>query len=570
MDYCKRYQIKNGEKTYVFSMKSINQKELSLKLIVIFINQIYQFYDKKTLEEIHYEFSFLKDLLTIKSAIDYLGNLLQKKNMKISRLNNSIYNIIFYDKDKNREIKFLLLRNNFNDYEKMRIENEELKNKINNMNQIIQSQKSKIEKLEEIVQKLQANSENKIKPSIQQIDPENGSFNKNLNISNSGFQSISSSVNNEIRYSSIIQPFENNSIKQSHFYKENNNFIEFKGDPNLLNISKNISEEEEENADECETFTAFNTKSNQPIIVWITKNQNKSIFIKNWANNIKFCEKNAHNSKIDLLQYFYDDRAENNNEYILSLSKNDKEVLKIWTIDFWDKNGLSLKLKSSITKKIDIFCIFNNKNYLNDNYLITYSRFNEKKKITCWKLDDNLNITENDEFPIEIDTNNEVNFLDTYFNEKERKLYLINCNNYDVNIIEQPLIKEKKYISFKKSLCHLNALILEKNNNMELFDANGTGVFIWDYNNNEKPKYEFSIDISFDMCLWNIKYLWVSTNSGIKLINLEENECENTIDEDNGNHKMRNGSKIRKIETPLEYESLILINGERKLVMWSK
>ena len=82
MDYCKRYQIKNGEKTYVFSMKSINQKELSLKLIVIFINQIYQFYDKKTLEEIHYEFSFLKDLLTIKSAIDYLENLLEASLIK--------------------------------------------------------------------------------------------------------------------------------------------------------------------------------------------------------------------------------------------------------------------------------------------------------------------------------------------------------------------------------------------------------------------------------------------------------------------------------------------------------
>lgn len=569
MDICKRFQFKNGEKTYVFSMKSINPKELILKLAVIHIKQINQFYDKKTLEEIHYEFSFLKNILTIKTFIEYLVNLLKKKNMKISRLNNSIYNIIFYDNDKNGEIKFFLVKNNDNNYEKMSIENEELKKKLNNMDQEIQSQKSKIENLEEIIQKLQANKESQIKPSIQQVDSENGSINKNLIISNSGFQSNFSSMNSEIRYSSVNQSIENSSIKQSYFYKENNNNILFKGDPNLLNISKYISEEEE-NSDECETFTAFNTKTNQPIIVWTVKNQNKSIFIKNWANNTKYCEKNAHNSKIDLLQYFYDDKTENNNEYIISLSKNDEEALKIWTIDFWDKNGLSLKLKSIITKKIDIFCTFSNKQYLYDNYLITYSRFNEKKKIICWKLDDNLNIIENDDFPIKVDTSNEVNFLDTYYNEKEQKLYLINCNNYDVNIIEQPLITEKKYISFKKSLCHLNALILEKNNNMELFDANGTGVFIWDYNNNDKPKYEFSIDISFDMCLWNIKYLWVSTNSGIKLINLEEKYFENTIDEDNGNRKMRNGSKVRKIETPLEYESLILINGERKLVMWSK
>ena len=569
MEYCKRYQIKNGEKNYVLSMKSINQKELSLKLVVILINQINQFYDKKTLEEMHYEFNFLKDLLTIESVIDYLGNILKKKNMKISRLNNSIYNIIFYDKDKKGEIKFFLLRNNDKDYEKMSIENEELKKRLNSMDKEIQSQKSKIERLEEIVQKLQANSENQIKSSLSQNSPENGIAKKFINISNSSWQSKSISSNNEIRDSSINHQFENNSLRQSGFYRENNYSIEFIGDPNLLNVSKNISEEEE-NVDECETFTAFNTKTNQPIIVWIEKTQNKNIFIKNWANKIKYCEKNAHKSKIDLLQYFYNDKTENNNEYIISLSKNDKEVLKIWTIDFRDKNGLSLKLKSSITKKIDIFCTFSNKHYLNANYLITYSRFNEKQKINCWKLDDNLNIIEDDDFPIKVDTSDEVNFLDTYYNEKEQKLYLINCNNYDVNIIEQPLLKDKKYISFKKSLCHLNALIFEKNDEMELFDANGNGVFIWDYNNNDKPKYEFSIDISFDMCLWNKKYLWVSTNSGFKIINLEDNECENTIDEDNGNHKIRNGSKIRKIETPLEYESIILINAERKLVIWSK
>lgn len=569
MDYCKRYQIKNGENNYVYSMKSINQNELNIKLSVIHIKQINLFYDKKTLEEIHYEFSFLKELLTIKSIIDYLGNLLKTKNMKIQRLNNSIYNIIFYDKDKNKEIKFFLQKNNDNDYEKINIENAELKKRLNNMAQEIQIQKSKIEKLEEIVQKLQANSENHMQSALSLKTPENGSYSKNINISNNYLQHNSVSVNNGFANSSIIHPLGNNNIKQSLFYKENNDYIHFNGDPNLLNNSKNISDEEG-SEDECETFTAFNTKANQPIIVWITKNQNKNIFIKNWANGVKYCEKDAHNSKIDLLQYFYDDQEEdNNNEYIISLSKNDKQTLKIWYLNFSDKNGLSLKLKSSINKKIDIFCTFSNKSFLNSNYLITYSRFNDKRKITCWKLGDNLNILENDEFPIKLDTNNEINFLGTYYNQREQKLCLINCNNYDINVIEQPFIKEKKYISFKKNLCHLNALIFENNNNEELFDANGSGVVIWDYNNNS-IKYEFQIDMSFDMCLWNDKYLWVSTNSGFKLINLEDKECENTIDEDNGNHIIRNGSKIRKIETPQEYESLILINAERKLVMWSK
>lgn len=565
MDYCKRYQIKNGEKNYVFSMKSFNQNELSLKLAVIHIKQINQFYENKSLKEMHYEFSFLKDFLTVKSIIDYLGSLLKKQNMKICRLNTSIYNIIFYDKEKNKEIKFYLQKNN--DNERLYVENEELQKRLNGMDQQIQSQKSKIEKLEEVVQKLQANSENQIKS---QINPENGNPFKSINISNSSLGINYSLLNSQSKYNSVSYQTENNSLKQSRFYKENNNLIEFKGDPNLLNNCQNISEEQ--NEDECETFTAFNTKTNQPIIVWIAKSQNKSILIKNWANKIKFCVKNAHNSKIDLLQYFYNDQEDNNNEFVISLSKNDKEALKFWNIDFSDKNGLSLKLKRTITKKIDIFCTFSNKKYLTDNYLITYSRFNEKKKIMCWKLDDDLNIIENDVFPIKVDTSNEVNFLDTFYHEKEQKLYLINCNNYDVNVIEEPLIKEKKYISFKKSLCHLNALIFENknNNNIELFDANGTGVFIWDYNNNENPKFEFQIDMSFDMCLWNEKYLWVSTNSGFKLINIKDYELENTIDEDNGNHKIRNGSKIRKIEAPLEYESLILINGERKLVMWSK
>ena len=296
------------------------------------------------------------------------------------------------------------------------------------------------------------------------------------------------------------------------------------------------------------------------------KNENKKIQIKNWGNKNFYAMDKAHNSKITILQYFCNENIEAYNTYIISLSINDKDTLKIWNIDIIN---LELKHINTINKRISCFCMFSNKQfYLDIIYFITYVKNNNQKNIYIYKLDNNFNYLEKEETSPKMECTNEVNFLDVFFNKG--KFYLINCKNNDVKIVFQPFEIDNNYNikNFKKSNNHLNAFIYENKNNynLELFETNIEGIFIWNLNNNSTPIKEFHVGPVFDMCLWNKEYLWASTSKGFKLIQIEEENTENIIDKDS---KIRNGSKIRKINSPEEGESIVGIDSNRKLCLWT-
>ena len=353
--------------------------------------------------------------------------------------------------------------------------------------------------------------------------------------------------------------------KSSIYIKKENNFeIEFDKNPSNINDKKYIMDYNSN--DKCEEFTSFNINISQPIIAWVTKNENKNINVKNWAKKIFYVEKNAHNSKINKLEYYHNDNVEINNDYIISLSMNDKEEnLKIWNIDLIK---FKLILVNKIKLKIACFCMFSNKNYCPDyNYLIAYNNMNCQQSINFWKLDSNFNISENGNSHKIIDCSNEVKFLDIYYQKKNNDIYLINCNNYDVKIVHQPFLNEHETKSFKKFVFHLKAYMIEKDNKLLLFEANQKAIFIWDYDNNNAPIKEISIGLVFDICIWNKDHLWASTNEGFKLVNINEGTAIKIIDEDKT--KRRNGSKIRKINSPKENESIIGIDSNRILSLWT-
>ena len=114
----------------------------------------------------------------------------------------------------------------------------------------------------------------------------------------------------------------------------------------------------------------------------------------------------------------------------------------------------------------------------------------------------------------------------------------------------------------------LNAFLIERDNNLELFEANSEGATIWDYNNNNSPKKEFKIGTTFDICLWDQQYFWASTSSGFQLIDINDEEETNYCIDTNNNKKKRIGSKIRKIITAVEFESIVGIDSERQLCLW--
>ena len=224
-------------------------------------------------------------------------------------------------------------------------------------------------------------------------------------------------------------------------------------------------------------------------------------------------------------------------------------------------------------KKIVCFCIFSNKNYSIDNqFLISYIKDKNKKIISCWKLDNDFNIKQEEDWHKEITSSSDVNYLDIFYYKKDKEVYLINCNNNNVVVIRQPFCdndyNENQIKSFKKSIIHLNAFLIERDNNLELFEANSEGATIWDYNNNNSPKKEFKIGTTFDICLWDQQYFWASTSSGFQLIDINDEEETNYCIDTNNNKKKRIGSKIRKIITAVEFESIVGIDSERQLCLW--
>ena len=627
--YNKKYKLNFNNTYFILSLKSIlkdNFEILQIKLTRILIDSITHFYYEKNLQEIYKEYFYLNDISSINLLINYFCSIIEKNKIKLYNVDNNTYNIIFKDIEKNRNIIFILKSKNYNNEKipekkgnsqlnKMEENNNVGMNEINPKNN---NEKNDNNKNENIINNNNENNNknNSINNSL--VDNKNGNNNYSINktlveneksqigdneknditkISDSVEQfsskdkeseyqfdksvslyksysmidisnnpSIENISNNNINNNSEIRNEENN-IKKSYIHKENNKEILFKKKPDLINDKRYITDSNLN--EECEFFTAFNFSigGQQPIIVWTTKNDNKTIYLMNWATKKPYQEKNAHNAKINSFQYYYKDNGGNNkenNDYIISLSYNDKETLKIWNIDL----NSNLNLITTIMKRISCFCMFSNKYYdANNTVLIAYIKKNAQKNIFFWKLDNDFKFLENDESSKNMQAFNDVNYLDIFYYRKNNEIYLINCNNHDVNVILDPFTyNDIKNKIFDKSISHLNAFIIEKDNHLKLFDANLEGIFIWDYNNYILEK-EIKCGVCFDMCIWDEKFLWASTFEGFKLIQIEEGEIIKTIDEDNS--KRRNGSKIRKISSLIEYESIIGIDSNRKLCLWT-
>ena len=251
--------------------------------------------------------------------------------------------------------------------------------------------------------------------------------------------------------------------------KENNNNISFQNEPN--NFSKEIMISDEK--DECENFTAFTNMNQNSIIVWTIKR--KGILNMYDFNKKHSTKQEAHNNNINCVQYFYEHNIKK--DYIISLSKLDEETLKIWKIDYEAQNKLiCVKIfeKQLFKREVEIFCIFNYNeyddnnsflfiygNYLNNinNRKINENNFNPNKnnEIICYKLNnefDNIKwgIDENENYIHykTIDNSYKINYLDTYYDFKQRKLYLINCNENNTEIIEKRFDNyERKIFKYK-------------------------------------------------------------------------------------------------------------------------
>ena len=544
-NYCKKYILNSKANSYIISLESlVKNKEQILHIFLSHsqTNEKMVFYTDKFLEEIKKEYNFLSEYQTIESLIDYFTKIIKQNLITIDRTNKLIYSLYFYDKNINKVIKLYLKR------------------KIEMNEKIIEEIEEEILKLYKDYEKLKNDANKNESKDNQYIKDKNLDFILSFYSMNNIHKRSDSFENNIYKKLSIINELSFDIINNKFIINKSNfdfaqNII-FKKNDNIMYCSEELIEVKNKiiinnEKEECELFNGFNIENEHTIIIWTVKNRGNIINYK--LDNKENKEKIAHNNKIDNLQYFHKENFSKNNDYILN----------------------------SFGKLIKNFCLFNNKDYTKENsfIFIYYEKFidfnnnfksQKEKEIICYKLDNNLKLInwKNNQKNKVISSFDKINYIDTFFNRKENILYLINCQERNIKIIKNVLNDNYKGIYYNNNETeHLSAFIVERNNNIELFEINIKGIYIWDINNNLKPKSKIFYNNYFfyDICLWNNDFLCASTNLGFKFISINDKKIIKTIEK----CANKTGSKIMKIYSIKEGYSLIGIDFKYNLSLYS-
>ena len=544
-NYTKKYKLNSEDNEYIVQFESLDEEQ-KIRIILTYTkyNQNFNFSIEKCLIDVIMEFGFLTCKST-KELVDYLSVLTKKDQISICQKFTYMNIISFFDNDKC--IQFNLRRRiDTNENRIGEIEEEILNiyNKLESLEDSVESQKKITKDLKEEFQKKYEDLESKLNEINQ---------GRCIGIENTIYESQMFNINAE----------------DDKVMKDNNNSIKFNSQ--CYNMNKKEQIFMENNNEECEFFTAFNLKNNDPMIAWTIRSCKNIINIINMKNQKKLSVEVCKN-KIDCLQYFcnYNNNNENN-EFIISLSKNDENYFIAWKINNGARLNLQIFKKINIKYKISVFTMFSYIKYSNkESYIFIYDENNRdrnQKGILLYKIDNNFDISSS----TLIEEDNQVQYLDTYYDVKkikEGKLYLIDCNSNNIILFEDPFTdrEHKKIFKEKGESNHLCGFIVERNNNLELFETNHEGINVWDINNNIKPKLKIQLnhEFPFDIGIWNDDLFWVVTSSGSKFFQV----IGDKIREKKSSIDILKGSKIRKIIVG-KNESIVGVDSNRNLCLWN-
>ena len=292
------------------------------------------------------------------------------------------------------------------------------------------------------------------------------------------------------------------------------------------------------------SFLVF--KSFNDIFYLIYINEENSIISLDLLTYKKINEiKNLQNSFTISLRYYQD--IIKKRDLIITINYLDRS-LKLWNIINWEclcsinniyKNGLLFS------------CFLNNI----ENFIIT-SNYNFQNTCGCIKVFD-FQGNENKEINY---TNYNTYYIDSYYDDKLKKNYIITGNNgfsmsydFDQNKLYNKYMDE----DFSP---HLSLIVNNCEKITELIDSSIYGnIRIWNFHSKELlSRIKVSSNDIKDICLWNNEYIFVAIGKDIKLVKKNKGyirEIKNLI----GHNK--HISNIKKFIHPFFGECLISQGG---------
>ena len=349
---------------------------------------------------------------------------------------------------------------------------------------------------------------NEIVPNKEQIKKESKEIKENKEVKENK-EINDNKQNKEVKNNINIEPKKENKTNPTPVVKKMS--IQQSKSPVNLKISKTLTKSSYIEYSIDNAFDAFETFSGEILLVYSTKIKSIECFdlVK---QKFKKTILNAHNSMILVLKYYRSEYMDK--EMIISSSNNPEFSVKIWDINTWS-------------------CIYNiNKVYDKGNMLAVCILFDEYQK-------ESYIFTSNDNGCIKIygmdqkfiknmskTENNETYFLDTYYDERELKYFLIAGEMKCVKSYELSTHQLfRTYLDTNSYAEHTSAFVYKNLRNAELVECEFYGyIRIWNFHSGTLiKKIEVCKRIPLvSMCLWNNNYLLAScVDYTIKLIDFK-------------------------------------------------
>ena len=372
---------------------------------------------------------------------------------------------------------------------------------------------------------------------INELNNKNNNLKKEINILKNEVNFLKQEIN------------ELNISKNNSNCKDIQNFDEeeFKSNPKQIEYSKDLVIDSY--AYNCIDNTYITFKLSNKIIYLIYSNKNNSIISYDITNNQKIKEiKNAHNNYIRNFRYYFD--KINNENLILSISIDND--IKLWNLKNWE-NFLNLK---NINNEGNIYsaCFLNSNN---NNYILTS---NSNKNGICESIKV-LDFKGNKIKEIN-DSNENTVFIDSYYDNKLYKTYIITGNEGYIKSYDYT--ENKLYHKYNDNNDnkedHDSIIINDKEKIIKIIESCEDGnIRIWNFHSGDLlNKIKIINCILYGICLWNNEYLFAGCDDkNIKLIDLKKG----VIIKDLIGHNWE-VLTIKKIIYPKYVECLISQNSE--------
>ena len=268
---------------------------------------------------------------------------------------------------------------------------------------------------------------------------------------------------------------------------------------------------------DCSFIVFFSVNKKNPYIIYT--DMKKSICCYNLMNNkIEQEKKNAHVEPISNFRYYFN---RSYNEYIMSLSYRNKQI-KIWDFKTWNVKFNLLKIYQE--GFLYSACFLKNRNNFAKSLFLT-SNWVDSKNVDYIRIYDYSNC-KGDKYKIIKESNDNVLFMDTYYDIDKNIEYIITSNkgyiksyNYNENKLYYKYHDNKNYSNI------FSFIINKENNFLKIIESSEHGTIrIWDFHSGSLY-FKFDIETNWigGICLYNKDYLLVGCgDKTIKLIKIKE------------------------------------------------